>query len=73
MYRDLLYYEGIKIKTRHEYKLHENKLIRHSIGFLHTSAIQAWSAILIISESRELYIAVHAIVVLQVFDVTVVI
>jgi len=30
-------------------------------GFLHTSTIQAWSAILIFLESHELYMTVHAI------------
>jgi len=39
-YRDLPYYEGIRDKTCHEYKLHENEHKNHAI-FLHT--FRKWS------------------------------
>jgi len=35
MNRDLPYYEGIRAKTRREYKLHENKHENH-VNSLHT-------------------------------------
>jgi len=39
-YRDLPYYEGIRVKTRHQYKLHENKHKNHA-NPLHT--FRKWS------------------------------
>jgi len=39
-HRDLPYYEGIRAKTRHEYKLHENKHQNHP-NHLHT--FRKWS------------------------------
>jgi len=39
-YRDLPYYEGIRAKTPHEYKLHENKHENHTN---HVHTFRRWS------------------------------
>jgi len=58
-YRDLPYYEGIRAKTRREYKLHENKHKNHT-SCLHT--FRKWSITwsqVIVSSSFKLWLIRH--------------